>query len=45
MRRKVRLTVTHFDLFPHRRAYDFDLVAALRWLIMDHPERPLTLLA
>jgi len=44
MNSKVRVAITHFDLFPHRRAYDVDLTAALRWLIMDHEERPLTLL-
>jgi hypothetical protein len=43
LKRKVRVGITHFDLFPHRRAYDIDLVATLRWLIMEN-ERPLTLL-
>jgi hypothetical protein len=44
LRRKVRVAVTHSDLFPHRRAYDIDLFSTLRWLVMEE-DRPLTLLA
>jgi hypothetical protein len=36
LKRKVRVAITHFDLFPHRRAYDVDLIATLRWLIMEN---------
>ena len=44
MNNKVRVAITYFDLFPHRRGYDVDLTAALRWFVMDHEARPLTLL-
>lgn len=39
---KVRIGLTHCDLIPHRSAYDIDLFAGLRWLVMEG-ERPMTL--
>ena len=39
-----RVVLTHFDLPPHRKAYDVDLFAALRFLITEG-DRPLCLLA
>ena len=39
---KVRVGLTHCDLIPHRSAYDVDLFAGLRWLVMEG-ERPMTL--
>ena len=39
---KVRVGLTHCDLIPHRSAYDIDLFAGLRWLVMEE-RRPLTL--
>lgn len=44
LRRKARVALTHFDLAPYRHAYDIDLFAGLRWLVMEG-ERPLVLLA
>lgn len=41
---KVRVGLTHCDLIPHRPAYDVDLFAGLRWLVMEGG-RPLTLFA
>ena len=41
-RSNTRMALTHFDLVPHRRYYDVDLFAALRFLMMDM--RKLTLL-
>ncbi len=41
-RSSTRVALTHFDLAPHRRYYDVDLFAALRFLMMDR--RKLTLL-
>ena len=41
-RSHTRVALTHFDLAPHRRYYDVDLFAALRFLMMDM--RKLTLL-
>ncbi|MGH8547795.1 MAG: hypothetical protein ACRERU_04195 [Methylococcales bacterium] len=43
LRRKVRIGLTHFDLVPHRSDYDVNLFGSLRFLIADHPLRPLTL--
>jgi len=39
---KVRIGLTHCDLIPHRPAYDVDLFAGLRWLVMEGG-RPMTL--
>lgn len=39
---KVRIGLTHCDLIPHRSAYDVDLFAGLRWLVMEGG-RPVTL--
>lgn len=41
-RSNARVALTHFDLAPHRRYYDVDLFAALRFLMMER--RKLTLL-
>jgi len=41
-RSNTRVALTHFDLVPHRRYYDVDLFAALRFLITER--RKLTLL-
>ena len=41
-RAHTRVALTHFDLAPHRRYYDVDLFATLRFLMMDM--RKLTLL-
>lgn len=41
-RSHTRVALTHFDLTPHRRYYDVDLFAGLRFLMMDM--RKLTLL-
>ena len=41
-RSNTRVALTHFDLAPHRRYYDVDLFAALRFLMMER--RKLTLL-
>lgn len=41
---KVRVGSTNCDLIPHRPAYDVDLFAGLRWLVMEGG-RPLTLFA
>ena len=41
-RSSTRVALTHFDLAPHRRYYDVDLFAALRFLMMER--RKLTLL-
>lgn len=41
-RSNARVALTHFDLAPHRRYYDVDLFAALRFLMME--KRKLTLL-
>ena len=41
---KVRVGLTHCErVFPHRPAYDVDLFAGLRWLVMEGG-RPMTLL-
>ncbi len=41
-RSNTRVALTHFDLAPHRRYYDIDLFAALRFLMTER--RKLTLL-
>lgn len=39
---KMRVGFTHCDLIPHRPAYNVDLFAGLRWLVMEGG-RPMTL--
>lgn len=39
---KVRVGLTYCDLISHRPAYDIDLFAGLRWLVMERG-RPMTL--
>ncbi|MEI2781493.1 MAG: hypothetical protein V9H25_09635 [Candidatus Competibacter sp.] len=36
-RSNTRVTLTHFDLAPHRRYYDVDLFATLRFLSICSP--------